>query len=1037
VNLKQHLFFISNNKKLKTFYSGNRRITLLILLLLGIAARTIGQQPPDTALNGTIDAQVTRLMHAGGIPGLSLVFIKDGRQYIRSYGYADLEKRMPVTARTLFQLGSCSKAFVALAVLQLARENKLKLDAPVSDYLPWFQARYRDSPVRITIRQLLHHTSGIPWQSIALIPALNDPDALETTVRKVSGIALHHLPGHTFEYATVNYDILALLIQQQTGEPFESYLRRQLLEKLQLPYTTIGTPADSSLMATGYKIGFFRPRPYQAPVYKGNNAAGYIISNALDMGAWLRFQLGLGGLPQWYALAQQTRQRDETVTIHGTASYAMGWDVSLTGNGEIYHGGLNPNFTSYIAFRPASGTGVAVLANSNSGLTELVGENVLRLLNGEKAKKADDPGDGNDRLFSAITIALGAFILVLVFLLSMVIYGIFRSARQYRPLTAAGIGTLAGAVLILSPFLLAIYLLPEALAGFNWHSIFVWMPQSFKALLLLLLIAIAVTCMTSLITFLFPEPDRFKRLAPRLIALSILSGVANILVILLVTSSLNTGIRLRYLVFYYALAASIYLFGNRFVQISLIKFTRGLIYELRVKLVTKILATSCQKFERLDRGRVYTALNDDVETLGGSADQVISLVTNVFTAIGAFVFLASIAFWASALTILLILAICTVYYFVGKSTDAYFKAARDTRNVFMRLVNGMIDGFKEISLHNQKKAQYKAEISGSANEYREKISLAGIRFANAYLVGESMLILLMGIVVFAVPRLFPDIRSNTIVSFVIVLLYLIGPVNAILHSVPAIMQLKIAWQRIRQFLKDIPANLDRENLPLPYPAKVESFKAEGLEFHYENADGTEGFHLGPMQLEVKSGEILFIIGGNGSGKTTLAKLLTGLYLPNAGRMLVNDRPVASANLGEYFSVVFSPSFLFPKLYNTNLEGRADELSRYLKLLDLEGKVGIRNNEYSTIALSGGQRKRLALLQCYLENSPIYLFDEWAADQDPGYRHFFYRTLLPEMKNKGKLVIAITHDDHYFDVADRVLKMRDGKLESYKGDLIFA
>jgi ABC-type siderophore export system fused ATPase/permease subunit len=197
------------------------------------------------------------------------------------------------------------------------------------------------------------------------------------------------------------------------------------------------------------------------------------------------------------------------------------------------------------------------------------------------------------------------------------------------------------------------------------------------------------------------------------------------------------------------------------------------------------------------------------------------------------------------------------------------------------------------------------------------------------------------------------------------------------------------------------------------------------------------FGIGPIDLEVKSGEILFIIGGNGSGKTTLAKLLTGLYEPDEGKVLINNKVVESGYLSEYFSTVFNPSFLFEKLYNINVKNKQSEIKKYLKVLNLEEKVVIEENKYNTIDLSGGQRKRLALLQCYLEDSPIYLFDEWAADQDPGYRNFFYRTLLPEMRKAGKIVIAITHDDHYFDVADKILKMKDGRLEQYTDEYVMA
>ncbi|HYC27184.1 MAG TPA: cyclic peptide export ABC transporter, partial [Chitinophagaceae bacterium] len=282
-------------------------------------------------------------------------------------------------------------------------------------------------------------------------------------------------------------------------------------------------------------------------------------------------------------------------------------------------------------------------------------------------------------------------------------------------------------------------------------------------------------------------------------------------------------------------------------------------------------------------------------------------------------------------------------------------------------------------------------------------------------------------------QLFPEIKAYTLMSFVIILLYLIGPINGILTSAPTLMQFRVALGRIRGFLKEIPANLDLNEPVKPLVANLESIKMKGVKFRYKNDIDNHVFEVGPIDLEAHKGEILFIIGGNGSGKTTLAKLLIGLYSPDEGSILVNNKPVESSQLSEYFSTVFSPSYLFEKLYNIDTDAKSAEISKYLKVLDLEEKVSIKNNKYSTIELSSGQRKRLALLQCYLEDSPVCLFDEWAADQDPDYRNFFYRTLLPEMKKQGKIIIAITHDDNYFDVADRILKMKQGKIEIHSND----
>ena len=981
----------------------------------------------------SIDEMILELMKEGDIPGLSLVFIDNGKEEIKTYGYANLENQIPVTAKTLFEMGSCSKAFTALAISNLVHEHKIDLDAPVSTYIPWFNVTYKAVSKTVTVRQLLHHTSGIPWNTISKIPELNNEDALETTVRTLINQELNNSPGTQYEYATINYDVLALIIQNIVNESFEKYLQENIINDLGLHYTTLGVPRDNKSMATGYKISFFAPREYLAPVFRGNFAAGYIISNAEDMAKWLKFQMGLAN-DHLYELAKSTHSRDRTVPLHGMSSYAWGWDVSLDGSGEIYHAGLNPNYTAYVAFRPDSLIGVAVLSNSNSRYTAIIGNNVMKLMAGEGIENEFDPGNDVDRTYSSLSLALAVYILVVITFLGMILGDWAKGTRKYKRPAFTKFRAFAFSLLVVLPCLYGLYIVPEAIAGFSWGSMLIWMPISFEVMIKLILVAIGITYFSYFFSLYFPEENKFKRVLPQLLLLSVLSGLANAVVIIMVTSALNSQVELKYLIFYYALAVLVYLSGRKFVQINIIKLARGLIYDLRIKLTEKIFSTSYHRFEAIDRGRVYTALNDDVGTIGESTNTIVLMATSIITVAGAFVYLASLAFWATMLTLFLIVTLAMIYFFVGKRANVYFEAARDARNVYMGLINGMIDGFKEISLSRNKKLEYKEDVALSAEEDKNKTSTADIKFVNAFLVGESLLILLLGAVSFAIPEMFPNIKFHTIMSFVVILLYLIGPINGILGSVPGLMRLRVAWNRLQEFLKEIPANLDLNANLEPIAPKVRNIIAKGLKFTYKNTTEKNDFQIGAIDLEIGNGQILFIIGGNGSGKTTLAKLLTGLYHPDEGQILINGNQVSGHQLSEYFSAVFSPAYLFEKLYNVDTEGLKDKIGKYLKILDLSGKVEIKDNKYSTLNLSGGQRKRLALLQCYLEDSPIYLFDEWAADQDPSYRKFFYRTLLPEMKKMNKIIIAITHDDHYFDVADKVLKMDQGKLDVYRHQL---
>jgi putative ATP-binding cassette transporter len=201
-------------------------------------------------------------------------------------------------------------------------------------------------------------------------------------------------------------------------------------------------------------------------------------------------------------------------------------------------------------------------------------------------------------------------------------------------------------------------------------------------------------------------------------------------------------------------------------------------------------------------------------------------------------------------------------------------------------------------------------------------------------------------------------------------------------------------------------------------------------YYQEREDNN--FTLGPINLVIEPGELIFLVGGNGSGKTTIAKLLTGLYSPDSGMLYLDQRPVTDENRNDYrqlFSAVFSDFYVFGQLLGIDAATADARAHEYLTRLQLEHKVSIREGILSTTDLSQGQRKRLALLTAYLEDRPIYLFDEWAADQDPLFKEVFYLRLLPELKARGKTVIVITHDDRYYYVADRIIKLDYGKLVS--------
>jgi cyclic peptide transporter len=984
------------------------------------------------------ELKVQELMDDGDIPGLVLVLVnEDGSLFIKGYGYSDEERKKPVDEDTLFELASCSKAFTALAALKLEKDGKIDFDLPVSHYLPWFKAHYQGEEVDITLRQFLHQTSGVSWSSVENIYKGSGSDALERSIKALSGVNLANRPGTKFEYATINYDVVGLVVEKVSGVSFEEYIKKDILIPLGLKDTLVGGEIENPQKAVGYKIGFFDALPYDAPAYGGNDPAGYVVSNGRDMARWLKWHLGLISdsevADEFFPLIKESHKRNFNVAPDGVnfSSYGMGWQAYVDGKDLVDHGGMNPNFTSFVGFKPKQKTGCVVLGNSNSTNTVTIGYLTLKYLEGKPLELPPIPGNTLDKAASLISLMLAFYLLCVLAFIVFVPVEVAKGRRGFGGFGLPKLGKLALALIVLVPFILAVYLVPYAMSNVSWDTAVVWSPISFQVAGVLVLAAIGLSYIGFLLSSLFPQKNKYVRSIPMVIVLSLLSGGANAMVIFLISSSLFSNIALKFQLYYFALAFLVYILGRKVLQTRLVQITFDIVYDMRMRLIEKVFLTSYQRFERLDRGRVYATINDDTGQISNSANIVVQLVTSIITTVGAFLYLATIAFWATAVTILVVGAIAILYGIVSQKAEQYFEEARDTRNVFMGLLNGMLDGFKELSLQVNKKKEYRKDLDASCDEFRVKIVKAVVKFINAFLIGESLLVIVLGAVGFAIPRIFPDISTFTLMSFIMILLYLIGPINGILNSVPQIIQMRVSWNRVKSFEDDIPANMDPGvlNAGQERPGAVDLIKAEGVVYEYEREDSDEeGFKVGPIDFEAKKGEITFIIGGNGSGKTTLAKLLTGLYHPHEGQVSVDGPPIADGRIGEYFSTVFANYHLFQKMYNVDMDGNREKAAKNLQMLSLADKVGIKDNEFSTIDLSGGQRKRLALLQCYLEDAPIYLFDEIAADQDPEFRKFFYRDLLIRMKNEWKIVIAITHDDHYFDVADKIIKMDMGKIE---------
>jgi len=377
---------------------------------------------------------------------------------------------------------------------------------------------------------------------------------------------------------------------------------------------------------------------------------------------------------------------------------------------------------------------------------------------------------------------------------------------------------------------------------------------------------------------------------------------------------------------------------------------------------------------------------------------------------------------------LLVLAAASfaVYRMLSERARALLRRARAEHDRLFSHLRAMTEGAKELKLHAGRR---RAFLDGPLRETTESLVEHSIRGNARYLfiqaINSLLVLTAIGAALFGASgsgAAGPGVASG----YVLAALYLTGPLSSLLRLLPVFAAAEIALQRIRDTGVELGRGTETE--PDADPGASVVFDSVELREVTHRYDEGAAFTLGPLSLRITPGEIVFITGGNGSGKSTLARILVGLYEPGAGQVMWDGETVSTARRDTYrqlFSAVFSEFHVFDRLYG--LQVADADVRALLAELGLTRAVHVQDGTLSSIDLSRGQRKRLALLTALLENRPIYVFDEWAADQDPDFKQHFYRRLLPQLRRRGKAVVVISHDDRWFDVADRVLQLRDGQL----------
>ncbi len=528
--------------------------------------------------------------------------------------------------------------------------------------------------------------------------------------------------------------------------------------------------------------------------------------------------------------------------------------------------------------------------------------------------------------------------------------------------------------------------------------------------------------------------------------LSILSGLLSFLFINTVTRMISMlmegGIKMSDIfVLIFCFIILLFAWCWRSLSVGLIHYSQELFWKLRKQIISAVLESDYRDLVR-NRMEVNSAIVSDVNVLTNASLNIITFFTSSVVATACLIYLLSISWKLFLISMGTVLFGVTAYRIASVRNMRHFDAARENENSFLASFNAILDGFKEIFMDPGKgQAIYNDRISPISDATKKLNERAFIGFLHIQITGQILFYLLISSVLLFFAKYF-SISNKDTVAFVFTLLYTLTSVETIMVLLPGIMRARVASRHLLDLISGLPAkssdhgvtgNIEKD--------KFRKISLRSVTYAYGD-EGKTSFKVGPNDFEIGRGEVVFVYGSNGSGKTTFVSTFLGLYKPASGDIFFNDLPVTAGDYKAYrslFGVVFSNFYLFDHLYGLEtIDGQKWKL--YTEMFEVEEKVSLSGSAFSTTDLSLGQRKRLALISVLLEEKPVLVLDEWAADQDPYFRRKFYTEIIPYLKAQGVTILAVTHDDKYYQYADRIYKMEDGHLaevtvKSYESNLI--
>lgn len=486
-----------------------------------------------------------------------------------------------------------------------------------------------------------------------------------------------------------------------------------------------------------------------------------------------------------------------------------------------------------------------------------------------------------------------------------------------------------------------------------------------------------------------------------------------------------------YLIYILLVATS--LLCTKIFQTYMVKLTHELLLHYELSILQKLRFATYQAFEKLGAERIYTAIGD-VRILAYIPEVLVAVVNSAVIILCALAYLLWVSPLGGIAVLGLITALLSFYLIRNIRIEKSLNKVRDLQNEYHTYLRDLVYGFKEIKMSTERNEHlFEDYLKKNRLVAKQLGSSSAVKFLDNELIGTYSWYIALGVVIFALPHLLHLSLLQT-VPFVIVILYLMGPLASLVKIIPYYTNVKIALERIdavKAAIDEVVEEPVQQTGTLPVAA-FETIQFEDVTFGYFDEQQQQQFGSGPFNLTIQNGETIFITGGNGSGKSTFINLLTGLYRPLSGTIYLNGCPVTESNYAAYtnrLSAIFTNAYLF----NGNYDGYdlSDDNAALVSLVEMMRLSAVirlnKDRNFIDNGLSKGQQKRLALIYAMMENRELLVLDEWAAEQDPVFRAYFYKHLIPELKKRGKTIVAVTHDDAYFGYADRMLKFDYGHI----------